>query len=136
MENVYQYLRDNAETTASPLSLPDHDDLVLIEEEILMPLPPEFKHFLLEVSDIVYGAIEPVTATEPSAHTHLSEVTAVAWSLGVSRELVPICFHKDQYYCVTQESEVVLWKDGELDEEGWDCIEEWVKDVWLENPSA
>lgn len=54
-----------------------------IEEQLLINLPFELREFLLKVSDVVYGRLEPVTVTDPQSHTYLPEVTAVAWDLGL-----------------------------------------------------
>ena len=90
MEDVIDQLRERAEIIPVALELPEEEDLVLIEEELLLPIPFELREFLLKVSDVVYGSIEPVTVTDPHSHTYLPEVAAMAWSLGVSRELVPL----------------------------------------------
>ncbi len=71
MEDVIERLREENEPVPVPLELPDEDLLVEIEEELLISLPPEFREFLLTVSDVVYGRIEPVTVTDPQSHTYL-----------------------------------------------------------------
>ena len=117
-----------------PLELPEEELLVEIEEQILINLPFELREFLLKVSDVVYGRLEPVTVTDPQSHTYLPEVASVAWSLGVPRELVPICEDQGNYYCVEQDGTVLLW-DGEeedLTDDSWDSVWHWVREVWLE----
>lgn len=134
MEEVIEQLRELNEPVPVPLELPDEELLVEIEEQILINLPFELREFLLKVSDVVYGRLEPVTATDPQSHTYLPEVASVAWSLGVSRELVPICEDQGNYYCVEQDGTVLLW-DGEeedLTDDSWDSVWHWVREVWLE----
>lgn len=131
MEEVIQALRDNAIPQSVALDLPDEDDLVEIEEEILLPIPYSFKQFLLTVSDIVCGSIEPVTVCDPQAHTHLPEVTAQAWADGLPRDLIPICQQGYDYYCVNQNGEVILWQDGMIDSEHWESVWRWAQDIWL-----
>jgi hypothetical protein len=136
VEEVIEQLRELNEPVPVALELPEEELLVEIEEQILINLPFELREFLLKVSDVVYGRLEPVTATDPQSHTYLPEVASVAWSLGVSRELVPICEDHGNYYCVEQDGTVVLWEgdSGELsEEETWDSVWHWVRDVWLEN---
>ena len=91
MEDVIERLREENEPVPVPLELPDEDLLVEIEEELLISLPPEFREFLLTVSDVVYGRIEPVTVTDPQSHTYLPEVAATAWDEGLPREYIPLC---------------------------------------------
>ncbi|SNS57970.1 MULTISPECIES: SMI1/KNR4 family protein [Pseudomonas] len=135
MEEVIDQLRELNEPVPVPLELPDEELLVEIQEQILIHLPYELREFLLKVSDVVYGRLEPVTATDPQSHTYLPEVASVAWSLGVPRELVPICEDRGNYYCVEEDGTVVLWEQDteELSEENWESVWHWVRDVWLES---
>jgi hypothetical protein len=132
MEEILELLREYNEPVPVPLDLPDHDQLVQVEEELLLPIPRDMREYLLLASDVVYGSIEPVTVADPHSHTYLPEVTAVAWSLGVPRHLMPLCEVDGAYYCVEPEGEVVLWRDGELTDDNWQTIWYWVREVWLE----
>ena len=69
MEEVIDLLREHNCPIPVPLPLPEMDDLVEVQEQILISLPDEYKEFLLEVSDVVYGKIEPATVTDSSSHT-------------------------------------------------------------------
>lgn len=133
MEDILELLREHNVQVPVPLDLPDEDTLVMIEEELLLPIPRDMRQFLLEASDVIYGHLEPVTAADPHSHTYLPEVTAVAWSEGVPRYLMPLCQDGDSYYCVEPEGEVVLWRDGELTDETWSSVWHWARDVWLES---
>lgn len=132
MEDVIEKLREVNEPVPVPLELPDEELLVEIEEELLIGIPSEFREFLLQVSDVIYGRLEPVTVTDPQSHTYLPEVAAVAWANGLPRELIPLCSDGDDYYAVAEDGEVVLWADGELTEETWDSVWTWARDVWLD----
>ena len=133
MEDVIELLQERNVDVPVPLELPDEDDLVEIEEQILISLPDEYKQFLLEVSDIVCGSIEPATVTDSQSHTFLPEMAATAWDVGLPREYIPICEHVDGYYCITQEGEILLWVHGDMSEEEWPSIWTWAKEVWLES---
>jgi len=132
MEEILDLLREYNEDVPVPLDLPDEDQLVIVEEELLLPIPRDMREYLLTASDVVFGALEPVTAADPNSHTYLPEVAAVAWSLGVPRYLVPLCEVNGAYYCVEPEGEVVFWRDGELTDDNWLTVWYWVRDVWLE----
>lgn len=133
MEDIIELLRENNADVPVPLDLPNDDDLVEIEEQILISLPDEYKLFLMEVSDVVFGAIEPATVADPMSHTFLPEMAATAWDRGMPREYIPICEHANGYYCITQEAEILLWQFGADITDEWPSIWNWAKEVWLES---
>jgi len=133
MEDIIELLQERNVKIPVPLELPDEDDLVEIEEAILISLPDEYKQFLLEVSDVVCGSIEPATCTDPSSHTFLPDLAARAWDIGMPREYIPICEHANGFYCISQVGQIFLWFSGEDMEDEWDSIWSWAKDVWLES---
>lgn len=133
MEEILELLRDSHQPVPVPLELPDDDTLILIEEELLLSIPRDMRSYLLEASDVVYGSLEPVTAADSHAHTHLPEVAALAWSHGVPRYLLPLCEDHGNYYCVDPDGEVLFWRAGELTDDSWDSVWQWVRDVWLES---
>ncbi|MBU3069901.1 SMI1/KNR4 family protein [Aestuariicella sp. G3-2] len=133
MEEIIEELHAVAEEVPVPLELPEHDQVVDAQEQILMPLPRDFREFLMTCTDVVYGTLEPVTVADPSSHTYLPEVTSTAWSLGMPREMVAVCEYRDGYYCVAQDGEIKLWTEQGFDSEVWENIWYWVRDVWLES---
>lgn len=132
MNEIVDELRALNEDRFGSVELPDFDRLVEIEEQLLIKLPDEFKELLMTVSDVVYGSIEPVTATDENLHTFLPDVAFQAWDIGVPRHLIPICQKGQSYYCVEQDGQVVLWKKGKLTDDEWDSVWHWAKEVWLE----
>ena len=70
MNELVDELREKNEDRFGSVELPDLDLLVEIEEQILISLPKELKELLLNVSDVIYGSIEPVTASDPQLHTY------------------------------------------------------------------
>jgi hypothetical protein len=133
MEEILELLREYHQPVPVPLELPDDELLVEIEEELLLPIPRDVRTYLLEASDVVYGSLEPVTVADPNSHTHLPEVASQAWSLGLPRYLLPLCETNGNYYCVDPDGEVLYWRDGDLTDESWPSIWQWVRDVWLES---
>nr|WP_246745514.1 MULTISPECIES: SMI1/KNR4 family protein [Pseudomonas] len=117
------------------MELPDEDQLVEIEEQLFINIPFVFKEFLLTVSDVVYGSLEPVTVTDPHSHTYLPDVASNAWDAGVPRDLIPLCQDGDNYYCVEEDGTVVLWDAEEegVGEDSWESVWHWARDVWLES---
>ncbi len=131
MNEVVEMLRELNQPVALPLELPDHEDLVDVEEQILIGIPTDFRNYLLQASDVIYGYYEPVTAADPGSHTYLPEVASYAWSIGVPRELIPLCEFRGDYYCVNEMGEVVLWSQGRITQGDWPTVWHWIKSVWL-----
>jgi len=130
-QEIIELLEAYSQDVPVPLELPEHDQLVDISEELLLPIPNLYRQFLLYASDLVIGSLEPMTAADPSSHTYLAEVTAQAWDLGLSRELLPVCAYKDGYFAVNQEDVIHTWSPTEgLKEEVAESIWHWARDVW------
>lgn len=66
MEEVLERLRELAEDVATPLELPDEEQLVTAQEELLLLIPRDFRHYLLTASDVIYGHLEPATIADRS----------------------------------------------------------------------
>ncbi len=135
MEDVIELLREHNQPVPVPLELPTDDDLLDVQEQILIHLPHELREFLLEVSDVVYGHLEPVTASDPHSHTYLPEVAATAWDLGLPRHLVPLCREGDLYFAVEPDGEVLCWsvREGDYLDDEWESVWHWARDYWLEH---
>ncbi|MFL0811038.1 MAG: SMI1/KNR4 family protein [Agarilytica sp.] len=132
MEEILELLREQSASVSLPLDLPSEDDLVEIEEAILIHIPHDLRTYLMEVSDVIVGALEPVTAADPRSHTYLPEVAAQAWNQGMPRENIPVCEYGGGYACIGQDGKVYFWKNGEQEEE-WEDFWYWCRDVWLES---
>jgi hypothetical protein len=132
MQIIIDTLRANNQTVPIPLELPDEDQIVEAEEAILLPLDREVRHFLLTVSDVIYGSLEPITVADPNNHTYLPQVAAQAWAEGLPRDFIPICATPDGYYCSDAAGEIWLWSHGDFsDTPPWSDIWAWARQVWL-----
>lgn len=132
MNEIAEILKSRSIKTAFPLELPEVEDIVNAQEEILIHIPVQFRDYLLHCSDVIYGQFEPVTIADPLSHTHLPEVAAEAWARGMPREYIPICKHDEQYYCVDEDDSIYLWSSEDQDPEPiCDSIWAWVRDIWL-----
>lgn len=130
-EEILEKLHELSEHVVSPLELPDEDQLVLVEEQLLLQIPRDFRHYLLNASDVIYGYLEPATAADTNSHTYLPELAANAWSIGLPRYMLPICETTHGYYCIDPDGLIFLWEQGEFLDMQWDNLWEWIADVWL-----
>lgn len=131
MDEIISALRERGEEVPVPLDLPTEDDLLNVEEQLFLSLPGEYREFLLNVSDVVYGSVEPTTAADPHSHTYIPEVAAEAWNIGLPRHMIPICPKDDGYFCIDPDGIVHLWSRSKFAEKQWESIWEWASEVWL-----
>jgi hypothetical protein len=131
IDELIETLRAAALDVPVPLDLPDEDQLLDIEEALLLQLPKSYRQFLLTVSDLVIGRLEPATAADPQSHTYLADMAAEAWDLGLPRQMLPICRDAARFYCINLEDAVVLWTPRGFAEATWEDIWHWAEAVWL-----
>lgn len=131
MDEIIEELRALNVEVLSPLELPDDEDILDVESQLFVTIDGDFRDFLLTVSDVICGSLEPVTVADPNFHTYLPEVAAVAWDQGLSREMLPLCEADGGYYCVDMEGQVSFWQDGEYSDDSWEHVWLWVQDVWM-----
>ncbi len=115
-----------------PLRLPAESQVSLAEQKLDVSFHPDFRRYLLEVSDIVYGSLEPVTITRPGSHTDLVSVTENGrdhW--GLPSDYIPICEDNADLYCVRPDGVVVFWPHDGKSNESWTSIAEWIEEVWI-----
>lgn len=124
-------LRRLNEPVPDPLRLPTPAEVEAAEREAGVTLPSDLRRYLLEASDIVLGALEPVTAVPRSGHTYLPHVVEGARSLGVPDDLVPVCEDNSDFYCLAPSGEVVFWSHDGATDERWTSLAAWIEEVWI-----
>jgi hypothetical protein len=129
-------LRELNEEVPKPPRLPTPDEVADAERRLLVKFHPDFRQYLLEASDVVYGTSEPVTITDPDSHTHLDAAAKEAWEMGVPRDLLPICEDNGDYFCMNQRGQVVYWSHNGTTDEKWPDLANWIANVWLEGEAA
>lgn len=132
LEAAIQELRELNEPVPKPLRLPTPAEVAGAEQAVGLPFHPDFRQYLLEASDVVYDALEPVTITGQDSRTELERVARRAWQMGVPRSLLPICEDNADYYCMNQSGQVVYWSHNGISDEKWPNLAAWIKQVWIE----
>lgn len=131
LEEVIRELRERNEPVPKPLRLPTAKEVDDAQRKLRVTFHPDYRKYLLDASDVVYGTIEPATVTPDSGHTELTAVAQDAWEVGVPRSLIPICEDNGDYYCMNKMGQVVFWSDDQLTER-WPDLATWIKEVWIE----
>jgi hypothetical protein len=137
LDDAFRELRVRNEPVPRPFRLPTPAEVDDAERRIGVRFHPDFRRYLLEVSDVACGVIEPVTITCPESHTDLFSVAESAWDgHGVPRDLFPICEDNANFYCMNSAGEVVFWSHDGWSPERWPSLADWIEHVWLDGFSG
>jgi SMI1-KNR4 cell-wall len=133
ISDVIKKLRELNEPESKHFRLPRKNEVAEAENRLGVKFSEDYKRFLLEASDVVYGALEPAVVVPNSGYLYLIEVANSAWNeMEVPRDLLPICEDNGDYYCLNGEGEVVFWSHEGVADEKWNSLAEWLKEVWIE----
>jgi len=133
LDQAIHELRCLNKPVPKPMRLPTPDEMDRAQQLLDVIFHADYRKYLLEASDIVYGTLEPCTVTSNGGHTDLITVARNAWSkVGVSKNLLPICEDNGDYYCMDTSGQIVFWShDGATDEKLPD-LATWINQVWIE----
>ena len=130
LDDAIRELRARHEPVPLPVRLPTPAEVKAAERRLGVSFHPYFRRYLLEVSDVNYGVIEPVTITRAESHTDLFKVAGAAWdNFGVPRDLLPICESNADFYCMNSAGEVVYWSHNGWSPQKWPSLADWMEQV-------
>ena len=133
LTDVLAELRQLNEPVPKPLRLPTPDEVSASEDLLVIKFPDDYRTYLLEASDVVYGALEPAIVTPDAGHLSLVEMAETAWDeMEVPRELLPFCEDNGDYYCLNKAGEVEYWSHDGATDEKWKDLATWIKEVWID----
>jgi len=131
LDEAIAELRRRNQPVPLPGRLPTSEEVEAMETQLGVSFPKDYRRFLLQASDVVYGIHEPATVDNPRAHTHLPKVVASARAYGVPEELFPFCKDNADFYCLTPSEQVQFWSHNGWSRETWHDLAHWIHDVWL-----
>jgi hypothetical protein len=134
LDDAFAELRSRNEPVPTPAQLPTVDEVDECERELGVLFHPDYRRFLLEVSDVSFNVLEPSTITPQTAHTDVRRIAARArgrW--GVPHDVVPICHDNADYYCMRSDGSVFFWSHdmGRPNGEEWIDLAAWIEEVWM-----
>jgi hypothetical protein len=134
LDDAVSELRELNEPVPKPPRLPTPDEIAAAEQRLDYPFHPDYRKYLLQASDVLYGTLEPCTLAPGSGHTDLIEIAESAWKTGsVPRELLPICYDNGDHYCMDESGQVMFCPHDFTSDEKWPNLATWIKQVWIEN---
>jgi len=133
LADVIAELRRLNQPVPEPLRLPTQVEVEAAERRLKRKFPPDYRKYLLEASDVVYGTLEPAVVIQDAGYLELSELAESAWSeMEVPRDLLPICEDNGDYYCLNETGEVCFWSHNGATEDKWPDLATWIKEVWID----
>ena len=133
LNDVIQELRGLNEPVPMPMRLPTPDEVDAAQQQLGVRFHSDYRQYLLEASDVVFGGKEPCTVTPDGGHTNLLSVAQAAWDqMDVHRDLIPVCEDNGDYYCMNESGEVKFWSHTGITDEKWPDLATWIKQVWIE----
>jgi hypothetical protein len=133
LEDVIAELRRLNQPVPEPLRLPTQVEVEAAERRLKRKFPPDYRKYLLEASDVVFGTLEPAVVIQDAGYLELSELAESAWSeMEVPRDLLPICEDNGDYYCLNENGEVCFWSHNGVTDDKWPDLATWIKEVWID----
>lgn len=130
---VISELRRLNQPVPKPSRLPTDNEVRAAEEQLRVKFPDDYRRYLLEASDVIYGTLEPAVVTPDSGYRNLVVVAESAWEeMEVPRNLLPICEDNGDYYCLNERGEVQFWSHNGTTDEKWPDLATWIKAVWID----
>lgn len=132
LSEIIERLRGLNQPVPRPLRLPSLDELSSTEHALGITFHPDYRRYLLEASDVVFGTFEPATIVPGGGHTDLIPMAQAAWrDMGLPRALLPICEDNADYYCINNSGEIVFCSHNGQTDECWPNLAAWIQDVWI-----
>lgn len=133
LTEVINELRQLNETVPKPLRLPTESEVEAAEKQLGVKFPEDYRRYLLEASDVIYGSLEPAIVIPDSGYLNLVEVAETAWNkMEVPRHLLPVCEENGDYYCLNEKGEIQFWSHDGATDESWADLATWLQEVWIE----
>ena len=125
-------LRELNEDVPRPLRLPTESEVATAEAQLGIKFHPDYRRYLLEASDVVFGALEPAIVIPDAGHLSLLDMVETARDeMEVPRELLPFCEDNGDYYCLNQAGGVEFWAHDGTTDDKWQDLATWIKEVWI-----
>lgn len=133
LSEVISELRELNEPVPKPFRLPTETEVTAAEKRLNIRFHEDYRRFLLEASDVVYGTLEPAVVIPDCDYLNLCEIAEYAWDeMDVPLTLLPICEDNGDYYCLNKKGEVEFWSHNGATNEKWNDLATWIKEVWIE----
>lgn len=133
LDAAFKELRGRDQPVPKQRRLPTEVEVARAEADLAITFHPDYRRFQLEVSDVVYGVLEPALVLPGlMPYIDLRVVARDGWQLGVSRDSLPFCTDNGNFYFIDPTGIVRYWDHDTQDESGRRAsFAEWIIEDWL-----
>jgi hypothetical protein len=132
LDSAIARLRELNGSVPKPLRLPTETEVAEAETKLGVKFPPDYREYLLQASDVVFGVLEPAVVIPDYGYLDLVHMAKNAWAkLKLPRTFLPFCEDNGDYYCFTSSGEVVFWSHNGWDGRKWPNLAAWIDEVWI-----
>jgi hypothetical protein len=133
LNEVFQELRKANHPVPKPLRLPTLAEVEAAERDIGVPFHPDYRRFQLEVSDVVFGVLEPALVLPGLMPClDLRKAVRAARQIGVPAEVLPFCENNGDYFFIDCHGGVGYWDhNGGGGTMLYKSLADWIAHEWL-----
>ena len=103
IDELIEILKEKNEPVPTPSRLPTPEEVEAAEKELSFTFPSDFRRFLLEASNIVYGLREPGRILpDLPPYICLRKITQRAWEAGVPSNCIAFCSDNGNYFTLNE----------------------------------
>lgn len=133
LDDVLAELKSLNQLVPIPRRLPTTEEVNCVERRLGVRFHPDYRKYLLEASNVVYGTTEPNVVVPSGTHMDLIKHAEAAWDdPRLSKDLVSICYDNGDHFCINVKGEIEFWPHDGTSDEKWADLATWIKRVWIE----
>lgn len=137
IEQTISKLKELAGDSLLKQKLPDEDFLKKLAGRIGFSLPPDYKKFLKEASNVIYGRLDLLTVNPEQGSNNeleqfINEMKESDYFEDVPLQGIPICEDNGDCYFILPDGKVVFWSHNGITDEQWPSLSIWIQEVWIE----
>ena len=134
IQELIQILRKRNEPVPKPSRLPTIEEVAGAESDLSIVFPPDYRRFLLEASDVVYGFREPGRVLpDLQPYICLRHIANSGWEAGIPTNHFAFCSDNGNYFTLGEDGFLGFFDiDDATHTSTKASFSDWIEEEWLE----
>lgn len=132
LDEAFAKLRSLDEDVPIRLPLPTSEAVDAAERDLGFRFPSDFRRFLLEVSNVNVGRLEPARVDSATPYRDLRTVAKRGWAAGIPRTQLPFCMHNGDFLTIDANGQIALWCHDDESSIGFGDVASWIEERWID----